>query len=280
MDKNSLIKHLAEIDKMNTKNLQSSLCDRKVKEAEFHDLKRGVHEQQMSQDDFDKYYANKKYYKTVSVSQNYIKKWQKDHVKGKVFLDYACGNGANAIRAAKEGAKLAIGIDISDLSIKNARENAKKEGVEDKTFFLRADAEDTKLPEGCIDVVIPAGVLHHLDISYAFPELRRILAPGGKILAVEALAYNPFIKMYRFMTPKLRTEWEKHHILDLKDVKFASRFFEVGEVRFWHVTSYLGALIPPLLPLLQGLDSILTKIPYINRMAWIFTFELFAKEEG
>ena len=41
------------------------------------------------------------------------------------------------------------------------------------------------------------GMLHHLDLSYAFPELRRILSLEGKILAIEALDYNPIIKLYR-----------------------------------------------------------------------------------
>ncbi len=280
MDLNELKKCLKEVDQINKKCMRQQLCERKIKEAEFHDLKRGVNQVEMSQDDFDKYYSNRKYYKTVSSSQAYVKKWLEDNVKGKVFLDYACGNGANAIRAVQNGAKFAIGIDISELSIKAAKENAKQQGVADQTFFMRADAENTRFPDSCIDIVIAGGVLHHMDISYAFPELRRILSPNGKILAIEALNYNPFIKMYRLLTPKLRTDWEKHHILNLKDVKFASRFFEIGQLRFWHVTSYLGAIITPLLPVFQLLDKIITKIPFVNRMAWIFTFELLSKKEA
>ena len=38
----------------------------------------------------------------------------------------------------------------------------------------------------------------------------------------------------------MRTEWEKAHILSLKDVRFARRFFTVGEVRFWHILSILA----------------------------------------
>ena len=44
------------------------------------------------------------------------------------------------------------------------------------------------------------------------------------VLGVEALDYNPLIKLYRQLTPDMRTEWEKAHILSLKDLRFAQKF--------------------------------------------------------
>ncbi len=122
-------------------------------------------------------------------------------------------------------------------------------------------------------------MLHHLDLSCAFPELRRILKAGGKVVAVEALDYNPAIRLYRFLTPDMRTEWEKAHILNLSDVKFASRFFEVKEIRYWHVAGYASGKFPRLFPLLDRCDLVLEKIPYVQRMAWIFTFVLEKRRE-
>ncbi len=53
------------------------------------------------------------------------------------------------------------------------------------------------LDDNYIDAIICSGMLHHLDLSYAFLELRRILRAEGKILAaIEALNYNPAIKLY------------------------------------------------------------------------------------
>ena len=135
------------------------------------------------------------------------------------------------------------------------------------------------MPDASIDRILCSGMLHHVDLSYALPEMRRILKPGGKILAVEALDYNPAIKLYRMLTPDMRTEWEKAHILSLKDLKFASRFFEIENIKFWHVLGYISGKIPFLFPFLDKLDLILEKIPYIQRMAWIFTFELVKKTE-
>jgi hypothetical protein len=108
--------------------------------------------------------------------------------------------------------------------------------------------------------------------------MRRILKPGGKILAVEALDINPLIKLYRRRTPKMRTAWESKHILSLKDVKSSRRFFELEEIKYWHVIGYVGGKFPFLLNSLEKLDLLLEKIPFIQRFAWIFTFELVKKD--
>ncbi|WP_186511221.1 class I SAM-dependent methyltransferase [Caenimonas sedimenti] len=257
----------------------AGLSERKKRELEFHDRDRDRKAQaSISQDDFEKYYSNKKYYSTVRQSVNYTDAWIARHVPGKVFLDFACGNGMQAIKAASLGAALAVGFDISPVSVANAAADAQAAGVSNAIFF-QADAENTKLPDGSVDVILCSGMLHHLDLSYAMPELRRILAPGGRILAVEALDYNPFIKLYRMLTPAMRTDWEKTHILGLDDVAFARRFFDLGELRFWHITSYAAAFAPRLLGLLDALDSLLARVPLVQRMAWIFTFELLARED-
>jgi len=120
-------------------------------------------------------------------------------------------------------------------------------------------------------------MLHHLDLSRAFPELERILAPRGRIFAIEALNYNPAIRLYRRLTPEMRTEWEKNHILGLRDLEYARRFFDLGEIRYWHIASILAPHAMPLLPVLNGIDRVLTRIPLVRLMAWIFTFELVKK---
>jgi ubiquinone/menaquinone biosynthesis C-methylase UbiE len=278
MNVQSLREHLDEIAKIPNEQWLSSLDDRKRKELEFHNRDRDRRlMESLDKDTYEKFYANIKYYQTVGRSANYVRQWIERNAPGRVFLDYACGNGFNAIAAAQSGAKLAIGLDISDISVENARKDAKTRNV-DNTYFVQADAENTKLPDSSVDLIICSGMLHHLDLSFAFPELRRILAPGGKILALEALDYNPAIKLYRMVTPSMRTEWEKAHILDLKDVRFAERFFDIGEIRYWHILSYAGAYFPRLLPVFNLMDDVLTKVPGLRRMAWIFTFELLSNK--
>ena len=76
------------------------------------------------------------------------------------------------------------------------------------------------------------------------------------------------------LTPDMRTEWEKAHILDLKDVEFAKRFFNVENIKYWHVTGYAAGKFPILSKPLDFADRILEKIPYLQRLSWMFTFEL------
>ena len=281
----NVLNSVKEIRSITNEEWQLSLNERKKSELEFHDKDRDSSfvEQAKSNDTFEQFYGNKKYYKVIKRSQTYQSNWIANESKGKIFLDYACGYGGYAVQACKSGASLSLGFDLSKVSIDSAILNAHDQGllIDEKNgiSFFQADAEDTRLPDASIDRILCSGMLHHVDLSYALPEMRRILKPGGKILAVEALDYNPAIKLYRMLTPDMRTEWEKAHILSLKDLKFASRFFEIENIKFWHVLGYISGKIPFLFPFLDKLDLILEKIPYIQRMAWIFTFELVKKTE-
>jgi ubiquinone/menaquinone biosynthesis C-methylase UbiE len=270
-----LVRELQNIEKVTDAEWLASLDERKKRELEFHDAHRDRSAQEeLPQDTYEKLYGNRKYYRATALSTDHFDRWLAENAPGKVVLDYCCGDGARAIVAAKAGASLAIGIDISRTSVENAARDAAAAGVADNTYFVQADAENTRLPDASVDVVIASGVLHHLDLSHVFPELRRILTPGGKVFAFEALDYNPAIKLYRHLTPAMRTEWEKAHILSLADVKFARRFFDLGDVRFFHITSILGTFLPKALPMLNAIDRRLTRVPGLRLMSWMFTFEL------
>jgi len=255
---------------------ETSLAQRKKAEIEFHDDHRSrARIPEATQQGFqsDLSFTNR-FYAFNDLSIAYVRHWLETYSTGKVVLDYACGIGADAIRAAKAGAQLGIGIDLSANAIRNARADARAEGVEATTFFFQGDCEDTKLPDSCIDTVTCAGVLHHMDLSYAFPELRRILVPGGRVLAYEALDHNPLFRLYRHMTPNLRTAWEKDHIVRTEDLSLARRFFDIGEVRYWHLSSVLSRFAPSLYSLFNRIDSVLTRTPVIQRLSWMITFEL------
>ena len=279
----TLLEAVNRISEISDEKWLNTLSSRKIKELEFHNRDRSEEfvENVKSTDTYEKFYGNRKYYSATSRSKLFVEEWVKSEAKGNVFLDYACGNGGNALLAAKCGSELSLGLDISNISIDNAKNLAISEGIETARLqYFQADAENTKLPDNSIDRIICSGMLHHLDLSFAIPELRRILKPGGKILAVEALDYNPLIKFYRKLTPDMRTDWEKAHILSLKDVAFISRFFEVEEIRFWHITGIIGGKWPFLLPALSRIDKILERLPLIQRLSWIFTFVVVRTEES
>ncbi|MBI3892362.1 MAG: class I SAM-dependent methyltransferase [Candidatus Wallbacteria bacterium] len=275
MDIEALDRSLAALEAHADTAWIEALGHRKRDELEFHDRRRDrTREASPGESVTQKLHAALDLFRASASSSAYLESWIARRAPGKVFLDYACGEGSNAIRAARAGAKLAIGIDISRVSIENARRDAERAGLASSTRFLQADAENTQLPDGSVEIVVCSGVLHHLDLAAGFSELRRILAPGGRILAVEALGYNPAIRLYRKLTPARRTRWEEDHILTLADLELAQGWFTLGEVRYWHIAGLLAALARPLLPALDALDSVLTRIPFVQLAAWIFTFEL------
>jgi SAM-dependent methyltransferase len=279
---------LPQLDLTRSADWHAGLEARKREERDFHNSSKESREsEELAEDAYEQLHGNKKYYSVVGSSRVYLREWLARNVPGRVFLDYACGNGDQAIGAAKLGASLAIGIDISDVSVANARKQAAAEGVSDRCVFLVADCEATGFPDECVDVILCSGMLHHLDLQFAFPEMRRILKPGGRVFAVESLDYNPAIKAYRLLTPVMRTEWEKHHILGLGDLRLARKFFEVRDVRYWHLFSLWAmafrkspALFEKALRSLDWVDSIAMSIPGLQLMAWQFTFELVKPARG
>jgi len=154
-----LINQLKEIETISDQQWLNSLGKRKKKELEFLDKDREPSRiESMDKDTYEKFYGNIKYYKATSLSKVYVDNWVKEECKNRVFLDYACGNGGNAIKAAKYGSELSIGLDISRISIENAKREAKKAGVNKNIYFIQADAENTMLPDNSIDVVICSGM--------------------------------------------------------------------------------------------------------------------------
>ncbi len=93
-------------------------------------------------------------------------------------------------------------------------------------------------------------------------------------MVIEAIDYNPLIRLYRNMTPQMRTDWEKNHILSYGDINFAKRFFDVRNVRHWHLFSVAGAYVPTALPFLNVIDRVALRVPVLKKMSWMVTFEM------
>lgn len=276
-----LVAALERLAARDSERFANTLVERKRQERQWANFSRDKYANADSGKTPEEDRGNAKWYSTTQLSIEYRNHWLAKRVPGKVFLDYACGNGLETIKAARMGAALAIGIDVSNVSIQNGRDVAANEGLSDRCVFIEGDCENTGLPDGSVDAILCSYMLHHLDLNYAYPEMRRILKPGGVVLACEALNYNPIIKAYRKLTPEMRTEWEKEHILSLKHVRQAKAYFNVGEIRYWHLFSVLGGFlrgIPPVFnPLMAGLnamDRVLLSIPGVQLMAWQFSFEL------
>ena len=99
---------------------------------------------------------------------------------------------------------------------------------------------------------------------------------------MEALGYNPAINLYRKLTPKLRTEWEVDHILTMKELKKAKKFFKKVNPKFFYLASIAAIpfantkIFKPILLITGLLDALLLRIPIVQLMAWqmVFTLEV------
>jgi ubiquinone/menaquinone biosynthesis C-methylase UbiE len=107
---------------------------------------------------------------------------------GDKVLDIGCGTGTLAVvakqRVGPEG--IVDGVDASPEMISRAKRKASKAGLEVR--FQTAIVEELPFPDGCFDVVMSTLMLHHLPRpvrEQCVREIRRVLKPGGRVLAVD-----------------------------------------------------------------------------------------------
>ncbi len=193
-------------------------------------------------------------------------------------MAYCCGDGVLTFKMAAYADQV-VGIDISDVSIQSAREKAQQAGLNNLTFEVM-DAERTTFPDGSFDLIVASGVLHHLDLNYAYPELARLLASDGYVICGEPLIHNPVFQAYRRRTPHLRTAWETEHILSRSMVMQSLEYFEQIELYFFNLATLIAVPfrgLPgfnPLLSILEKIDSVLLRLPAIKWQAWMVFFIL------
>ncbi len=252
------------------------LEQRKAAEAEFHDRLRDPalgNDREL----YNRLTSNKKWYSITRKSKGFAESYLRQHCRGARALDYACGDGYYSLLMAEAGAD-AVGIDISPVSVSNATKEAEQRGVSAK--FAVMDCENLEFPDDTFDLINVNGVLHHMDLSRAYPELARVLKPGGSVLCVEALAHNPVFQTYRRLTPHLRTEFETEHILRRRDILAARKYFNRTEWHFFHLVSLAAVplrdsrLFEPALSLLEKVDSALLSVSPIRWWAWQIGFVL------
>ncbi|KAJ3358251.1 hypothetical protein GGF32_000552 [Allomyces javanicus] len=73
--------------------------------------------------------------------------------KNKVVLDVGCGTGILSMFASQAGAKLVIGVDMSNI-IHTARQIVKDNGFEGKIVLLQGKMEEVVLPVDKVDIII------------------------------------------------------------------------------------------------------------------------------
>jgi len=102
---------------------------------------------------------------------------------GATVLEIGCGTGNLLLLAARAGpGATLIGLDPDPAVLATAARKARRAGV---TLRLdRGYADRLPYPDGSVDRVLSAFMLHHLPADQqhdALREVRRVLAPGGRL---------------------------------------------------------------------------------------------------
>lgn len=233
----------------------------------------------VDENEYEEHFANAKFYSITKSSFAYRDSLVYPYIKDKIILDWCCGNGEIGLSIATKGAKMVHGVDISEVSIRNAKALAKESGVSELCDFQVMDAEKMTYPNNMFDLVHEYGALHHVDLDVSFKEVARVLKPSGKFVCTEALRHNPLIHWYRKRTMHLRTEWEVDHILGVHNIEQGKKYFNSIKVKYFHLVGL--AAIPfrkffffnAFLRIADIIDSFLLKIPMIRRLAWVAVIE-------
>ena len=243
------------------------MTDRERSEKEFHDH---------SYAEDTRHKAHRFYAITAAGKAHYRDELLLD-VAGTRVLEYGCGAGSRAFLLARRGAEV-IGVDISEVAIRLAREEAEARGV-DGVRFEEMNAHQLTFPDDSFDLVCGSAILHHLDLDAALAEIARVLRPGGRAVFYEPLGHNPIINWYRNRTPDLRTP-DEQPLLEA-DLARAEQWFESSEYRSFHLAT-LAALpfrrfpgFRGMVRFLDGVDRLLFRlVPPLRKHAWVVVLTL------
>lgn len=163
-------------------------------------------------------------------------------VSGKKVLDFGCGNGWVGINLAKKGAEVS-GIDISEVLVAKASEQARKEGLASRAAFAVMTAEDLIFPDNHFNMVIGSAILHHTDLDRTIKQVHRVLKPGGVAVFIEPMNQNIALRAWRRLTPWRRSPAERALVDD--DLRTISGIFKDARFHFFGLSSIVtkGVLI-------------------------------------
>jgi ubiquinone/menaquinone biosynthesis C-methylase UbiE/biotin operon repressor len=105
------------------------------------------------------------------------------------YADLGIGDGLLTLMLA-EVARHVTAVDISTEMLNQLRARAAAKGI-DNIETVEGEIEDLPLPDASFDVVVLSQALHHArSPERALHEARRILVPGGRLLAIDLLAHT------------------------------------------------------------------------------------------
>jgi SAM-dependent methyltransferase len=96
-----------------------------------------------------------------------------------IVYDLGCGDGRIVIAAAKKFGARGVGIDINPERIREAKENARKAGVENRVRFEENDLFEADIHEA---TVVSLFLLPNINLKL-LPKLLKDLKPGVRVVS-------------------------------------------------------------------------------------------------
>jgi ubiquinone/menaquinone biosynthesis C-methylase UbiE len=132
------------------------------------------------------------------------------NVRGKDVLEIGCGAAQFGIELARRGARV-TGMDLSAEQLRHARSNVRKARVDYR--IERGNAEDlSRFRGGSFDIVTSDFALGFIDIEALFPEVARVLRPGGFCAfswsspIIDCMTFDGTPPLLRFVRPYFERE--------------------------------------------------------------------------
>lgn len=219
--------------------------------------------------------AQGKYYASIKHGSHRFERRVLELAQGADVLEYGCGAAIQGLQVART-AKSLTGIDISNVAVSDAEKAARDANISNASYHVM-DAEEMTFPDNSFDLVFGRGIIHHLDLDLCFASIARVLRPGGTAIFWEPLGHNPILNRYRDMTPEARTPDE--HPLLRKDFDLASKYFSLGGLKFYGLTTILSVPVRDsslgnlLLRATAQVDRVLFATP-IRWLAWHVLMEM------
>ena len=179
-------------------------------------------------------------------------------------LEVGIGTDKLFIELGQKGARV-VAVDISCEAVRQAEREITGRALADRVSVICRDAEATGMPDNSFDVIYGKWILHHLRLDKAVGEITRLLRHTGRAIFVEPMGMNPFINLFRKITPNLRVRDE--HPLTVHELGLIQGHFRRSRFEFYH-------LLLPLIPFLpddvvrRWERGLIKKVPFLGPYSW------------